>query len=90
MKYQMIGSVLDIKYSFVDTRVSELGMLHSSFGSRNLASHRATQAVCISYSVVGTTCSCLYWVFDFLALVTIIRPATSRLDLKTFELSVLR
>jgi hypothetical protein len=46
MKYQMIGSVLEIRSSFVKTRVSELGMLHSNFSGRNLrlASCRATQA----------------------------------------------
>ena len=36
-KYQIIGSVLDIRYSFVDSRGSDLGTLHSNFGSRNLA-----------------------------------------------------
>jgi hypothetical protein len=47
MKYQMIGSVLEIRSSFVETWVSELGMLHSNFGGWNLwlASHRATQAL---------------------------------------------
>jgi flagellar biosynthesis component FlhA len=46
MKYQMIGSVLEIRSSFVETQVSELSMLHSNFGGQNLwlASHRATQA----------------------------------------------
>jgi hypothetical protein len=36
MKYQMIASVLDIRYLFVETQVSELGKSYLNFSSRNL------------------------------------------------------
>ncbi|KAG2737725.1 hypothetical protein P692DRAFT_20761060 [Suillus brevipes Sb2] len=40
----MLGSVLDIKYLFDETRVSKLGTLFLNFGSLNFTSCRATQA----------------------------------------------
>ena len=51
------------RHSVHFTRVSVVG---------TWVSRRATQAVCISYSVVGTTCSCQYWVLNLLALMTFI------------------
>jgi hypothetical protein len=36
MKYQMIVSVLDIRYLFVETQVLELGKPDLNFGSWNL------------------------------------------------------
>jgi hypothetical protein len=61
MKYQMIGSVLEIRSSFVETQVSELSMLRSGFGGQNLqlASCRATWALHASFHMLQDNSSAI-------------------------------